>query len=120
MSEFQKQNQDNNIWHSPIMLFLMLVVVLVFMYNMIDIIEKVRETSKKEKLVSEQFNQLKEKEIFLNNDIERLKTKEGIDEEIIQKYQLVKPGEKMVVIVDDEKVKESEQIEPKKSFWQKI
>ena len=120
MSEFQKQNQKGNIWHSKTMLFIILFVVLIYIYKMLDIIEKTRETAKKERLVSLQLEELKEKEKILNDNITRLNTKDGIEEEIIQKYQLVKPGEKMGVSVDEEQERESEQTEPQKSFWQMI
>lgn len=118
MTQFQKQENSKNIWHSPIILFLMIVLILVFMYNMIDILEKVRETSKKKEFVTEQVNQLKEREEILNKNIEKLNTEQGIEEEIREKYQLVKKGEKMVVIVDsDDTIKDVNiSTKPKKSF----
>ena len=39
----------------------------------------------------------------LREELEKLKTEEGIEETIRDKYQVVKEGEKMVVIVDEEK-----------------
>ncbi len=102
MVEFQKDKNSKNIWYSPITLFVMLVVVLVFIYNMIDIVEKTRETAKKKKFVEEQVDKLKDREAVLENNIVKLNTQEGIEEEIREKYQLVKKGEKMVVIVDRE------------------
>lgn len=118
MSEFQKQKNDKNIWHSPIILFVMIVIILIFAYNMIDILEKVRETSKKKSFVNQQVNQLKEREEILNKNIEKLNTEQGIEEEIREKYQLVKKGEKMVVIIDSENNIENKYIKDteKKTF----
>lgn len=125
MVEFQKDKNSKNIWYSPITLFVMLVVVLVFIYNMIDIVEKTRETAKKKKFVEEQVDKLKNREAVLENNIVKLNTQEGIEEEIREKYQLVKKGEKMVVIVDGEENAEDLNVnEVKKnsfkSFWKNM
>jgi len=104
MADFQKKinnPKNTNIWHHPVFLIVMLFLVLVFIYNMIDIIEKKRETSKKRDLITNQINELNQRQEVLKNDIEHLKTNEGIEETIREKYQLVKEGEKMVVIVDE-------------------
>lgn len=109
MVDFQRhKNNRNNIWHSPIILFLMLVIVFVFTYKMIDIVGKVRETSKRKNLMSNKVEELKIKEELLNKKIEKLSTEEGIEEEIREKYQLVKKGEKLVIIVDKDQQEEIE------------
>lgn len=125
MVEFQKDKNSKNIWYSPITLFVMLVVVLVFIYNMIDIVEKTRETAKKKKFVEEQVDKLKNREAVLENNIVKLNTQEGIEEEIREKYQLVKKGEKMVVIVDGEENTEDLNVNEVnknslKSFWKNM
>lgn len=115
MADFQRQkNKGHNIWHSPIILFLMLVIVLVFIYNMIDIMGKVQETSKRKNLINAQVEDLKNKEEILNQKIEKLNTEEGVEEELREKYQLVKKGEKLVIIVDkNREEKESDEMSPK-------
>ncbi len=101
MAEYQKKS-TNSLWHSPLMLFIIFLLVLLFMYNMIGIVEKVRETNKKTALVNEQIEELNNREKMLSGDINRLKTDEGVEAALRDKYQLVKSGEKMVVIVDQE------------------
>lgn len=101
MAEYQKKSK-NSLWHSPIMLFVIFLLVLLFMYNMIGIIEKVRETNKKTALVNEQIRELNNREKMLSSDITKLKTEQGVEAALRDKYQLVKSGEKMVVIVDQE------------------
>lgn len=100
MAEYQKKS-TNSLWHSPLMLFVLFCVVLLFMYNMIELIEKVRDTNKKTELVHSQIDELSKREQALNSDISRLKTDQGVEETLRDKYQLVKTGEKMVVIVDE-------------------
>lgn len=102
MTKFQKDRRDpKHIWSSPIILFLLFIVVVIFMYNMIDIIEKSRETAKKKNFVANQVEDLKKRETILKKDIEKLNTMQGVEEEIREKYQMVKQGEKMVVILDE-------------------
>ena len=101
MAEYQKKS-TNSLWHSPLVLFVFFLLVLLFMYNMIGIIEKVRETNKRTTLVNIQISELNNREHMLSKDIDKLKTEIGVEATLRDKYQLVKNGEKMVVIVDQE------------------
>ena len=102
MAEFNRKN-NNNFWHSPLILLVLFAVLVLFTYNMIGLIGKERETSRKKDLILSNIEALRNRERTLNSDIEKLKTEEGIEETIRDKYQVVKEGEKMVVIVDNEK-----------------
>ncbi len=100
MAEFQKKHSSQNIWYSPLMLFVLLCAVLVFMYNMVDLVEKTHETAKKKDIVLNQITDLQQRETALNSDIGKLSTDAGAEEVLREKYQFVKQGERMVVIVD--------------------
>ncbi len=101
MAEYQKKS-TNSLWHSPLMLFVLFLFIILFIYNMIGIIGKVRDTNKKTAIVHTQIESLTKREAALSNDISRLKTDAGVEAALRDKYQLVKSGEKMVVIVDQE------------------
>lgn len=101
MAEYQKKS-TNSLWHSPLMLFVLFLFIILFIYNMIGIIGKVRDTNKKTAIVHAQIESLTKREAALSNDISRLKTDAGVEAALRDKYQLVKSGEKMVVIVDQE------------------
>lgn len=118
MSEFNRI-KTNNLWHSPLVLMVLFGAVVLFLYNIVGLVEKERETSKKKELILNQIETLRIREESLSSDIERLKTEEGIEETIRDKYQVVKEGERMVVIVDQEKAKEIVVEEGVKdhSFW---
>lgn len=118
MSEFNRK-KTNNLWHSPLVLMVLFAVVVLFLYNIVGLVEKERETAKKKELILNQIETLRVREESLTSDIERLKTEEGIEETIRDKYQVVKEGEKMVVIVDQEKSEEIFIKEETKdhSFW---
>lgn len=100
MSEFKKKNKYD-FWHSPLALGILFCLVVLFAYNMIGLITKARDSSKKKDLILNQINTLKARESSLSNDMAKLKTDEGVEEIIRDKYQVVKQGEKVLVIVDD-------------------
>jgi cell division protein FtsB len=90
-------------WHSPFALILLFFLLLFFGYKIIDLIQKERETSEKKELILDQIDNLKERENSLSKDISRLETEEGKEEIIREKYQVAKEGEKMVIIVNEER-----------------
>lgn len=53
----------------------------------------------------------------LEKNIQNLSTEEGIEAEIRQRYRVVKPGEQLVILVDNG---DQVQQDTKISFWQKI
>jgi len=118
MNEFKKKNK-NSFWHSPFVLVILLCVVVVFAFNMIGLIEKEKETAQKKALILDEIDTLNKRETMLRSDINKLNTDDGIEDAIRDKYQVVKPGEKMVVIVDDKKPIEVQDNDPKNdhTFW---
>ena len=119
MSEFKKKDDKYRFWHSPIALVVLFFILALFSYNMFGLVEKERETSKKKELILSQIDADKKREAALSNDIEKLRTQEGIEETIRDKYQVVKPDEKMVVITDENTSKNSQNDESNidHSFW---
>jgi cell division protein FtsB len=102
MAEFQTKKDSRRIWHSPLMLFVLLSILLIFMYNMIGLLEKARETSQKREMVLSQMNSITERQQIEEKNIAKLQTDSGIEETLRDKYHLVKEGEQMVVIVDQD------------------
>ncbi len=100
MAQFKEKNKYS-FWHSPLTLLVLLIIVVVFAYNMIDLIQKERDTHKNKISELKKIEELRERESLLSSDIEKLNTEEGIEESVRDKFQVVKPGERMVVIVDD-------------------
>lgn len=101
MSEFKKK-QKSTFWHSPLFLGVLFVIFVLFSYNIIDLVSKARETSIKRDRELDRIEALRQREQSLSSSIERINTEEGIEEVIREKYKVVKPGEKEVIIVDEE------------------
>ena len=118
MSEFNRKNKYS-FWHSPFALFVLFCILALFVYNIVGLIEKERETSKKKELILAQIESLRARESSISKDIERLKTEEGVEETIREKYQVVKEGEKMVTIVDEDKNASLVEgnVEKEHNFW---
>ena len=112
MKEFKKNT--NRFYHSPIFLFLLFLFLLLLFYKVFGLIQKERESGKNKELLLSQIEDLKRRELNLSSEISSLETDEGIEKLIREKYQVAKEGEKMVVIVGDEKSTLNE-IEKRKS-----
>ena len=69
-------------------------------------------------MILSQIETLRAREKILNDDISKLNTEQGVEETIRDKFQVVKEGEKMVVIVDEEKKENKESVTVSNhSFW---
>ncbi len=100
MAQFKKKSKYS-FWHSPVILIFLFLILVLFSYNMIGLIQKERETSKNKISELKKIDELKKRKETLSKDIDKLNTEEGIEESVRDKFQVVKPGEKMVVIVDE-------------------
>lgn len=116
MKEF-KEKRKNNFWHSPIFLFSFFVLLVFFAWNTIGLIEKERETSKNKEISLNKMNKLKEKAELYNNNIDRLNTDIGVEELVRSKFQVSKPGEKVVSIVDSNETETQDDSSSNNGFW---
>jgi cell division protein FtsB len=101
MAEF-KRKSTNTFWHSPLALIVLFLILVIFSYNMVGLFKKERETVNTKSLVLDKVNRLEDREKTLNASIEKLKTEKGTEDVIREKYQVVRPGEKMLIIVDQD------------------
>ncbi len=114
----KEKKNSYKFWHSPVALVVLFFILIFFGYKMIDLIKKERETSEIKELTLDEINSLKEKKIALSNDISKLETEEGREEIIREKYPVVKQGEKMVTIVEEETKNDSDELERvDHGFW---
>jgi cell division protein FtsB len=65
------------------------------------------------------WEQYKDREAKLTEDIDKLETSRGLEEEIRERFSVAKEGEKMAIIVDDRNSVE-ETTPPKEGFWDSI
>jgi cell division protein FtsB len=100
MAQFKKKN-EYHFWHSPLVLIALFCLVVLFAYNTVGLVQKDRQTAQNKADELNKIADLKSRQQALSSDIANLQTPEGKEEAIRDKFQVVKPGEQMVVIVDD-------------------
>ena len=71
-------------------------------------------------LAEKEVAAMENKKAVLEESTAELKTEQGIEEAIRQKYQVTKNGERLIVIVDDEQRKPIETTEKPRGIWQTI
>ena len=82
--------------------------------------EKERDTRLKRIEQREILNELEGRESSLREEIERLSTERGIEEEVRSKFEVGKDGEEIIIIVDNPEGENAEKKETEKTFWQKM
>jgi len=100
MREFQEKRKLRKIIFSKITLILLLFVLLFLVFSTIKVYLKSREALYKNKKIKEELTQLNQRKSEKEKEIGRLETESGIEEEIREKFDVLKPGEKVVVIVE--------------------
>jgi uncharacterized protein YlxW (UPF0749 family) len=101
-----KKSSNYKFWHSPLALFILFAAVVFFSYNIVDLAQKSKETSEKKFLILDKIKYLQTKSDNLNKEISTLETDLGKEEELREKLPYAKEGEKMVVIIEEEKREE--------------
>lgn len=100
------------------MLVALLILVIFMAKQVYDIYKKQGISKDSLASVADENNELKNREKMLTSEIERLKTKDGIEEEIRNKFNVAKPGEHLVVIVDDASTSKSGTANESAGWWQ--
>lgn len=119
MVKFKKAN-NYKFWHSPLALFILFAAVVFFSYNIVDLAKKAKETSEKKSLILDEIRYLQNKSDNLNKEITVLETDFGKEEELREKLPYAREGEKMVIIVEEEKKENpvaTEEVSSFDRFW---
>ncbi|HEY4508621.1 MAG TPA: septum formation initiator family protein [Candidatus Paceibacterota bacterium] len=84
-----------------------------------DMYGKERESQRQLEAVENELAALVARENLLQDDLTRLRTPEGIEAEIRAQFQVAKPGEQMVVLVEGRNVASEEEV-PAQSFMSRF
>jgi len=102
MAQFQKDKVWKRVLYSKPTIIALAVLTLFFAYNVTGIIAKSRETDKNLGTALSELDSLKSKQASLQSSLDTLSTPAGVDDAIREKYRVVKGGEGLVVIVNDQ------------------
>ncbi len=101
MREFQERRYLKKIFLSRFVFFCLAVLLVFLAVSVTKSYKKSREAAALNKTVEDEIKDMNLKKNNLEANIERLKTSVGQEEELRKKFQIKKPGEEVLVIVDE-------------------
>lgn len=119
MKEFQRKRKIRRLLYSRLSLLILFILIALVAKGTWNVYTKERDSRKQLERVEEELAALEARDAALQNKIDRLKTSEGIEAEIREQFQVTKPGERMVVIVE-EGGKSEEAAAPRQSLISKF
>lgn len=120
MLEFQEKLEFKKKLYSKVTLLILIVAtcfVLVRLFVFYKKQDLARENLSKTASVLES---LRARESSLSAEIEKMNTQAGLEEEIREKYGLIKPNEEVIMVVDNNDNEEKPSTTPTPSIWQKL
>lgn len=102
MKELQrKQKAKQRLYSNPVLVGLG-IVTLLLVRGVYGVLIKAHTSAQGVGTLTTQVAALSQKELQLKDDVARLKTDAGIDEEIKQKFNVSADGEKVAIVVDNQ------------------
>ena len=121
MLPFQERKKFRKILYSKASILVLLVGLVLVSRGAWSVHQKaeIARTERNESV--RMLAELQGRNTALEASLERLKSDKGIEDEVRQKYAVARPGEEVVVVVDEsgKKGKNSDEV-PQKSFWQRF
>ncbi|OGI85587.1 hypothetical protein A3A01_01900 [Candidatus Nomurabacteria bacterium RIFCSPLOWO2_01_FULL_39_17] len=117
MRNFQEKRTFRHILQSKPFLVFLSVILLIFAWKIFGLWGRMQETAQNRKLLEDKITALKQQKEKLSLDINTLKTDKGVEENIRDKFGLVKAGEGMIVIVNEKSPLEANINNESESFW---
>lgn len=104
-------------FYSPIIAVILMVFVAWGGVSVVRAFTKQGEALKSRNDYRVQLEELNQKQADLATRIENLSTDRGLEAEVRTRYRVVKPGEQLVIVVDNEESKSGEKGD---SWWKKV
>ncbi len=100
---FQQKRSWKKILHSVPVLIFFAVLALIFASSVFGLMRKMLVTVENKELTESKVAELEEKKRILTEETEKLKTADGIEASIREKFPVAKEGEGVIVVIDDKK-----------------
>ncbi len=100
MLEFQKKKKIKNLIYSKLALILILFILFLFVKATVDFYQKEVESRNRKDRAQKELIDLQKRKEGLENRIKRLDSPVGVEEELRQRFDLVKEGEQTILIGD--------------------
>jgi len=118
MDELRKKQKLKKRLYSAPSLAVLLLITFVFVRGTYIVFEKKAESAEYVAALEVKAESLREKQAELTQNIESLKTEEGLEKEVKEKYNVSKPGEKVVILVDP-KATSTDEAPDSRAWYQK-
>lgn len=115
MKKFQEKQIIKSRLYSPITIIFLFIVLLFAVNGSKNIWLKYFESKENATQTYRKLEELEARKKGLEEQTERLKSEEGIEEEVREKFNVLRPGEKVLVIKEEESEQKEEE-----TFWQKF
>ena len=116
--DFQQKRRINKIIYSKFFLIVLAGIFIYSSYSTYLVYKKKKDSEKEVVKIESYYLEMQSKKNNIEKDIIQLKTDDGIEKEIRDKFGLAKDSEQMIVIVNDKNIIPPSTKEP--TFWQKV
>ena len=99
INDFRKKRQLKRILYSTGALVVLGVIVFFLGHATWDVYQKAKVTDERRQEALNELSRLKKQEATLQDQLKRLQTDRGVEEEVRTKFNVAKEGEKVVTIV---------------------
>jgi cell division protein FtsB len=101
MRNLEQKNMWRKVMQSKPVLIFLGILILVFAWSVFGFWNKMQETSRNKRIVEDKIAELKQQKEKLSSDIDSLNTEEGKERFFRENFGLVKEGEDVTVVVED-------------------
>lgn len=106
--------------HSPIVVAVVVILALFLLKAVIDLFGKSRDARIAAEGARREYEELVEREAAIKSGLERLESADGVEAEIRQKFGVVKEGEEVVVVVQNEADATQKRTQSSTGWWQQF
>jgi len=125
MSLSKRRHRMERVMYSKLTLAFLLLCSILLSFSVYERYTKAKEMEEKKQESESSYNDLSERKEQLKKKVDYLEGKQGIESEIRRNFDVVKEGEEVVIIVDNDSSsgyhprEVEKEPEEKKSFWSK-
>jgi len=118
--DFQQKRKVRNILYSKVTMIALLVLAIVLARGSFGIFMKAQSSMNSLRDTSKEYADLEARKETLTDNIAKLKTSEGIEEEIRSKYSVAKNGEVDIVVMDKKATGTNVTSTSSSGFWSRV
>ena len=100
MNEFRQKRDFNRKFFSPFSLAVVSIIAVVLIISTFKIYMKSRSVSQKNEKMAQEIADAEKRKTVLGEEIAKIGTESGLEEEISDKFSVKKPGEEVLTIMD--------------------